>query len=73
MNRLYENLNVLTESFELYENKYKLINYNGKNYSKDNNDKNNKEINKNNEEQYISDTDRLYKNSITNIKMELPL
>ena len=73
LNRLYENLNVLTESFELYENKYKLINYNGKNYSKDNNDKNNKEINKNNEEQYISDTDRLYKNSITNIKMELPL
>ena len=73
LNRLYENLNVLTESFELYEKKYKLINSNGKNYSKDNNDKNNKEINKNNEEQYISDTDRLYKNSITNIKSSLNL
>ena len=77
LDRLYQNLNVLSESFELYENKHKLICNNGKNniIIKDKNNKNNKDnkdINKNNEEQ-INNIDRIYSNSITNIKMELPL
>ena len=76
LNRLYQNLSILSESFELYENKYRLINSNSKNNnSKDNSSRNNKEINnnKNNEKQNINNFDRLYSNSITNIKMELPL
>ena len=74
LNRLYDNLNVLSESFELYEKRYKLININGKinNSIKDSN-KNNKDINKNHEDQNINNIDRIYNNSITNIKMELPL
>ena len=53
LDRLYDNLSILTENFELYENKYKLINPK----VKDNKD----------------DSIRVYSNSITNIKMELPL
>ena len=74
LNRLYQNLNVLTESFELYENKHKLITINEKNNNvKDNNNKNKKDLNKKNEETNINNIDRIYSNSITNIKMELPL
>ena len=73
LNRLYQNLNILSESFELYESKYKLININGKNNSTKDNNKNNKEQNKTKEEDNINNFDRVYSNSITNIKMELPL
>ena len=77
LNRLYHNLNVLSESFELYENKYKLINNKGSNNKENNNDnKNKKEKNKNKikkEDNDINHIERRYSNSITNIKMELPL
>ena len=68
LDRLYNNLNILTESFESYEDKYRIINIK----KKDNNDlnKNNKNMNGNKD---INDTDRIYCNSITNIEMELPL
>ena len=68
LDRLYNNLNILTESFESYEDKYKIINIK----TKDNKDlnKNNKNMNGNKD---INDTDRIYCNSITNIEMELPL
>ena len=69
LNRLYQNLSVLSESFENYENKYKLINTNVK-INKDSGGKNNQEFNKSNE---INNLDRIYSNSITNINMELPL
>ena len=74
LNRLYDNLSILSESFELYENKFKLINTKVKNNNtKDNNNKNIKESNKKNEENNINNIDRVYSNSITNIKIELPL
>ena len=68
LDRLYNNLSILTESFESYEDKYKIINIK----TKDNKDlnKNNKNMNGNKD---INDTDRIYCNSITNIEMELPL
>ena len=68
LDRLYNNLNILTESFESYEDKYRIINIK----TKDNKDlnKNNKNMNGNKD---INDTDRIYCNSITNIEMELPL
>ena len=69
LDRLYDNLSILTENFELYENKYKLINPKVKD-NKDINKNANKNINKNND---INNTDRIYCNSITNIEMELPL
>ena len=69
LNRLYNNLSILTENFELYEDKYRLI---------DTKIKDNKELNKNgnkniNENNDINNIDRIYCNSITNIEMELPL
>ena len=69
LDRLYNNLSILTENFELYEDKYKIINIK----TKDNKDinKNNKNIHSNNDD--INNTDRIYCNSITNIEMELPL
>ena len=71
LNRLYHNLSVLSESFELYENKFKLINNKESNNKKENN---NDKKNKNNEDtNNIDDSIRVYSNSITNIKMELPL
>ena len=69
LDRLYDNLSILTENFELYEDKYKLINPKLKD-NKDINKNTNKNINKNND---INNTDRIYCNSITNIEMELPL
>ena len=68
LDRLYNNLSILTESFESYEDKYRIINIK----TKDNKDlnKNNKNMNANKD---INDTDRIYCNSITNIEMELPL
>ena len=69
LDRLYDNLGILTENFELYEDKYKLINPKVKD-NKDINKNANKNINKNND---INNTDRIYCNSITNIEMELPL
>ena len=68
LDRLYNNLSILTESFESYEDKYRIINIK----TKDNKDvnKNNKNMNGN---KNINDTDRIYCNSITNIEMELPL
>ena len=68
LDRLYNNLSILTESFESYEDKYRIINIK----TKDNKDlnKNNKNMNGNKD---INDTDRIYCNSITNIEMELPL
>ena len=69
LDRLYDNLSILTENFELYENKYKLINPKVKD-NKDINKNANKNINKNSD---INNTDRIYCNSITNIEMELPL
>ena len=69
LNRLYDNLSIITENFELYENKYKLINPKVKD-NKNINKNANKNINKNND---INNTDRIYCNSITNIEMELPL
>ena len=69
LDRLYDNLSILTENFELYENKYKLINPKVKD-NKDINKNANKNINKNND---INNTDRIYCNSITNIEMDLPL
>ena len=69
LDRLYDNLSILTENFELYEDKYKLINPKVKD-NKEINKNANKNINKNND---INNTDRIYCNSITNIEMELPL
>ena len=69
LDRLYDNLSILTENFELYEDKYKLINPKVKD-NKDINKNTNKNINKNTD---INNTDRIYCNSITNIEMELPL
>ena len=69
LDRLYNNLSILTENFELYEDKYKLINPKVKD-NKDINKNANKNINKNSD---INNTDRIYCNSITNIEMELPL
>ena len=69
LNRLYSNLSILTENFELYEDKYKLIDI--KNRDNKENDRNgNKNIIENNN---INNIDRIYCNSITNIEMELPL
>ena len=73
LNRLYHNLSVLSESFELYENKFKLINNKISNKTKENDNDNNR---KNIEDKNINDLDdmtRIYSNTITNIKMELPL
>ena len=71
LNRLYHNLSVLSESFELYENKFKLINNKISNKTKENdNDKKNFEDKNIND---LNDMTRIYSNSITNIKMELPL
>ena len=70
LKRLYHNLSVLSESFELYENKFKLINNKESNNKKDNNDKKNKN---NEDKNNIDDSIRVYSNSITNIEMELPL
>jgi hypothetical protein len=70
LNRLYHNLSVLSESFELYENKFKLINNKISNKTNENDNKK-----KNIEEKNINDLDdmtKIYSNSITNIKMELP-
>ena len=73
LNRLYDNLKILTQSFESYEDKYKLIN------TKSKENKENKDINKKNDKNGNEDgdinnnTDRIYCNSITNIEMELPL
>ena len=69
LNRLYKNLSILTENFELYEDKYKLINIKNKE-NQDVNKNGNKNVNENNE---INNIDRIYCNSITNIEMELPL
>ena len=69
LDRLYDNLSILTENFELYEDKYKLINPKVKD-NKDSSKNTNKNMNKNND---INNTDRIYCNSITNIEMELPL
>ena len=69
LDRLYDNLSILTENFELYEDKYKLINPKVKD-NKDINKNSNKNINKNSD---INNTDRIFCNSITNIEMELPL
>ena len=69
LNRLYSNLSILTDNFELYEDKYKLIDI--KNRDNKENDRNgNKNIIENNN---INNIDRIYCNSITNIEMELPL
>ena len=69
LDRLYDNLSILTENFELYEDKYKIIKIKNKD---------NKEINKNsnknqNDNSDTNNIDRIYCNSITNIEMELPL
>ena len=69
LNRLYNNLSILTENFESYEDKYKLIDTKIKD-NKDLNKNGNKNLNGNNE---INNIDRIYCNSITNIEMELPL
>ena len=69
LNRLYNNLSILTENFESYEDKYKLIDTKIKD-NKDLNKNGNKNMNGNNE---INNIDRIYCNSITNIEMELPL
>ena len=73
LNRLYDNLKILTQSFESYEDKYKLINTKSKENkeNKDINKKNNK--NGNEDGDINNNTDRIYCNSITNIEMELPL
>ena len=71
LNRIYHNLCVLSESFELYEKKFKLINnkesYNKKENNIDNKNKNNEDANN------MDDLIRVYSNSITNIEMELIL
>ncbi len=69
LNRLYNNLSILTENFESYEDKYKLIDTKIKD-NKDLNKNGNKNMNGNNE---INNIDRIYCNSITNIEMELSL
>ena len=65
LNRLYNNLSILTENFESYEDKYKLIDTKIKD-NKDLNKNGNKNLNGNNE---INNIDRIYCNSITNIEM----
>ena len=69
LNRLYNNLSILTENFESYEDKYKLIDTKIKE-NKESNKNWNKNTNGNND---INNIDRIYCNSITNIEMELPL
>ena len=70
LNRLYQNLNVLSNNFESFEEKYKLIS--NKDNNADNKNKTDTQItNKNNEVCNVAD--RLYSNSITNIGVELPL
>ena len=69
LNRLYNNLSILTENFELYEDKYKLIDIKIKD-NKDSNKNGNKNMKGNRD---INNIDRIYCNSITNIEMELPL
>ena len=69
LNRLYNNLSILTEYFESYEDKYKLIDTKIKE-NKESNKNGNKNTNGNND---INNIDRIYCNSITNIEMELPL
>ena len=69
LNRLYNNLNILTENFESYEDKYRLIDTKIKE-NKESNKNGNKNTNGNND---INNIDRIYCNSITNIEMELPL
>ena len=69
LNRLYNNLSILTENFDSYEDKYTLIDTKIKD-NKDLNKNGNKNMNGNNE---INNIDRIYCNSITNIEMELPL
>ena len=69
LNRLYNNLSILTENFETYEDKYRIINIKKKG-NKETNKNSNKNVNDNND---INNTDRIYCNSITNIEMELPL
>ena len=69
LNRLYNNLSILTENFESYEDKYKLIDIKIKD-NKDLNKNGNKNMIANND---INNIDRIYCNSITNIEMELPL
>ena len=69
LNRLYNNLSILTENFESYEDKYRLIDTKIKD-NKELNKSGNKNINENND---INNIDRIYCNSITNIEMELPL
>ena len=69
LNRLYNNLSILTENFETYEDKYRIINIKKKE-NKETNKNSNKNVNDNND---INNTDRIYCNSITNIEMELPL
>ena len=69
LNRLYNNLSILTENFESYEDKYKLIDTKIKE-NKESNKNGNKNTNGNNN---INNIDRIYCNSITNIEMELPL
>ena len=69
LNRLYNNLSILTENFESYEDKYKLIDTKIKE-NKESNKNGNKNTNGNND---INNIDRIYCNSITNIEMELPL
>ena len=69
LNRLYNNLSILTENFESYEDKYKLIDTKIKE-NKESNKNGNKNTNGNND---INNIDRIYCNSITNIEMKLPL
>ena len=69
LNRLYNNLSILTENFESYEDKYKLIDTKIKE-NKESNKNGNKNTNGNND---INNIDRIYCNSIANIEMELPL
>ena len=70
LNRLYQNLNVLSNNFESFEEKYKLISNKDDNIDNKNKTET-KVINKNIEE--CNDNERLYSNSITNIGVELPL
>ena len=73
LNRLYHNLSVLSESFELYENKFKLINNKISNKIKENDNDNNRKNIEDKNKNDLDDMTRIYSNTITNIKMELPL
>jgi hypothetical protein len=73
LNRLYHNLSVLSESFELYENKFKLINNKISNKTKENDNDNNRKNIEDKNKNDLDDMTRIYSNTITNIKMELPL